>query len=45
MAIHEKEYRNGLYGCSKARETWLHREGASFQAIKKPFLPHGTKDS
>ena len=45
MTINEKEFSGRFYGCSKARETLPHRARSSFQTIKKPFLPHGTKDS
>lgn len=39
MAINEKEFRGGFYGCSKARETLPHQARSSFQTIKKALPP------
>lgn len=39
MAINEKEFRDGFYGCNKARETLPHQARSSFQTIKKALPP------
>ena len=43
MAIYEKEYRNGLYGYSNARETWLTGKALHFRQQKSPSSPMGRK--